>query len=374
MVGIALLGAGIFAKTAHLPAIQACPTLDLKAIYSRSQKSAEDVASAAVSNSDSKSKPKPDVYFDALTPEAEDRSLDALLAREDIVGVIIALPILSQPEVIRKAIEAGKHVLSEKPVAGDLDTAGGLVRWYDALPGQGGGGEGGKGKPFWGVAENFRYIDALEYAAREIEGMIKSGGRLSTFRLARYGWVAPGDKYLNTSWRKVPQYQGGFLLDGGVHFVAALRMMLAAAGEEVGKLVGFSGLLEERLGPVDTVNAVAVTKGGKSGSITMSFGTEFKNGLELEVVTTQGAVRFVESWPKRSVTSVRKNDKGEKVEEKKEFEFSIGVADEVAAWVVAMEKGVIEERQSPAEAMKDLEILQRLLESGEKGGEVKTIG
>ena len=88
---------------------------------------------------------------------------------------------------------------------------------------------------------------------------------MNTFRLSRHGWVAPQDKYLNTAWRKVLGYQGGFLLDGGVHFVAALRMLLAAAGEEVAQLVGFSGLLEERLGPVDTVNSVAVTKGGKDG-------------------------------------------------------------------------------------------------------------
>jgi len=35
--------------------------------------------------------------------------------------------------------------------------------------------------------------------------------------------VNPGDKYFETSWRKTPDYQGGLLLDGGVHFVAGLR-------------------------------------------------------------------------------------------------------------------------------------------------------
>ncbi|KAK0617577.1 hypothetical protein B0T14DRAFT_547337 [Immersiella caudata] len=357
MVGIALLGAGIFAKTAHLPAIEADSYLELKAIYSRSQKSAEDVASAF--------KATAGIYYDV--PSAEDaaadetKSLDALLARNDISGVIIALPILAQPSIVKKAISAGKHVLSEKPVAGDIATAEKLISWYNSLP---------EPKPLWGVAENFRYIDALEYAAAQIKEI---GGDLRTFRLSRYGWVAEGDKYLNTSWRKVPEYQGGFLLDGGVHFVAALRMVLAASGEEIAQLVGFSGLLEERLGPVDTVNAVAVTKGGKTGGISMSFGTEFKSGMEVEVVTTKGAVHFMEAWPARSVKTVRKNEKGEKVEEEKEFEFRSGVADEVAAWGVAMGKGVVEERQSPGEALKDLEVLQRLLESGEKGGEVKTV-
>ncbi|KAK0640675.1 oxidoreductase-like protein [Cercophora newfieldiana] len=354
MVGIALLGAGIFAKTAHLPAIEADPSLELKAVYSRSQKSAEDVASA------SKAASSVDVYYD--TPSAEDKSLDALLGRSDITGVIIALPIVTQPAVIEKAIKAGKHVLSEKPVAADIAGAQKLIAWYDALPAP---------KPIWAVAENFRYIDALEYAAAKVKEI---GGDLTTFRLSRHGYVSAEDKFFKTPWRKVPEYQGGFLLDGGVHFVAGLRMLLAAAGEEIGKLACFSGLLEERLVPVDTVNAVAVTKTGKTGSIAMSFGTEFKSGLEVEVVTTKGRVHFLETLGVRNIKVVRKNEAGEKVEEDKEFTYNSGVAAEVVAWGEAMRKGAIEERQSPAEALRDLEILQKLLESGEKGGEVQRIG
>jgi predicted dehydrogenase len=44
----------------------------------------------------------------------EGKSLDDLLARSDIKAVTIALPIKNQPEYIRKALLAGKHVLSEK--------------------------------------------------------------------------------------------------------------------------------------------------------------------------------------------------------------------------------------------------------------------
>lgn len=69
-------------STAHLPAIEAAPSLELKAVYSRSPKSAEDVAFA--------SKTTVDIYYD--TPSDETKSLDALLARNDISGVIIARP------------------------------------------------------------------------------------------------------------------------------------------------------------------------------------------------------------------------------------------------------------------------------------------
>ena len=51
----------------------------------------------------------------------------------------------------------------------------------------------------------------------------------------------------------------------------------------------------------------------------MSFGTEFKSGLKVEVVTTKGAVHLMEAWPARSIKTVRKNENGEKVEEKKGF-------------------------------------------------------
>jgi predicted dehydrogenase len=167
-------------------------------------------------------------------------------------------------------------------------------------------------------------------------------------------------------------YQGGFLLDGGVHFVAGLRFLLAAAGQDIKQVAGFTALLDERLIPVDTVHAVAITQDGKSGTIGMSFGTEFKSGFEIEIVTTNGVV----SWnPTEVKTVARKGDGSEgTVEEKKEFLYSSGVTAEVGAFAKALEVGAIDALQSPVEALKDLEILQRLLESGAAGAAVKSIG
>ena len=83
------------------------PDVALKAIYSRSLASAKSAAeSHAV-----------DLYSDDSQP------LDALLARDDISAVIIALPITAQPAVITKALAAGKHVLAEKPIAKDVASA-----------------------------------------------------------------------------------------------------------------------------------------------------------------------------------------------------------------------------------------------------------
>ena len=123
---------------------------------------------------------------------------------------------------------------------------------------------------------------------------------------------------------------------------------------------------------MDTVHAVALTQDGKSGTIGISFGTEFKSGLEVEIVTTEGAV----TWGPTEVKSVARKGDGseENVEDKKEFPYSSGVTAEVGAFAKGIEAGKLDVLQTPAEALKDLEILQRLLESGAGGASVKTIG
>ncbi|KAK4135119.1 NAD(P)-binding protein [Trichocladium antarcticum] len=353
--GIALLGAGIFAlqgnKTEHLPAIEASPALSLKAVYSRSQQSAQALAAASTDPS------AVAVYFDL--PAVAGQSLDDLLRRDDIVAVDIALPIVHQPAVVEKALMAGKHVLSEKPVAADMERAETLLAWYAGL--------GAAGRPLWAVAENFRFMESLRYATAQVHEI---GGALVTFRLQKYGFIRSDNKYFNTEWRKNPQYQGGFLLDGGVHFIAGLRVLLAAAGQDIEQIAAFTGLLDARLIPVDTIHAVARTRDGKSGTIAISFGTEFKDDrLEVEVATTNGAVL----WRPTDVTTVARSGDG-KAETKREFAWDSGVKAEVAAFAHAIEAGEVDARQTPSEALKDLEILQLLLESGASGAAVKAIG
>ncbi|KAL1840413.1 hypothetical protein VTJ49DRAFT_487 [Mycothermus thermophilus] len=355
MTGVALLGAGIFAREQHLPAIESTPTLALKAIYSRSRRAASALAALT------RNPTAIDVYFDvddstSTSPEA-DKSLDALLQRTDISAVIITLPIVHQPHVIEQALKAGKHVLSEKPIAKDLAEGQRLIGLYEALP--------QAERPLWGVAENYRFMDSLRYAAEKVREI---GGNLLAFRLMRYGFVAEGNKYFATEWRKTPAYQGGFLLDGGVHFVAALRLLLNAADDDIIKVAGFSALLEERLPPLDTVHAVAVTWRGVAGTIAMSFGTEFKSGTEVEVITTNGVV----VWTPDEVRIVaRKRDGDGKEEDTRRFPYSTGVTNEVGAFARAIETGETDQGLMPREALKDLEIVQGLLESGSAGGRVK---
>ena len=82
----------------HLPAIERSGLYDIKAVYSRSKKSAEAlIPDGSV-----------DIYSDDSGPGKE---LNDLLSRTDIQAVDVVLPINNQPDVIKKALKAGKHVV-----------------------------------------------------------------------------------------------------------------------------------------------------------------------------------------------------------------------------------------------------------------------
>ncbi len=161
----------------HLPAIEACSLYRLKAVYSRSQKSAE------AFKAQSKAGAGVDTYFDS--PEAEGKSLDHVLARDDVEAVIVCLPIPAQAAVIKKALAAGKHVFSEKPVAGDVASASALLGWHAALA----------SPPVWAVAENFRFMKGLRLAADKARDL---GGELVGFYLTMGTLIQPDNKFWNT--------------------------------------------------------------------------------------------------------------------------------------------------------------------------------
>ena len=101
----------------------------------------------------------------------------------DTTLTLLSLPIPNQPEYIRRALSAGKHVLSEKPIAENLEDAQELMRWYHE--------NHDCKRVTWSVAESFRYLNSFDYAREQVH----RAGRLLGFRVKVYSMVKPGGKY-----------------------------------------------------------------------------------------------------------------------------------------------------------------------------------
>ncbi|KAI4937224.1 uncharacterized protein J4E92_001954 [Alternaria infectoria] len=333
-IGIAIIGSGIFAKEEHLPAIQDTPSLSLKAVYSRSLKSAK-ALSEKLSDVE--------LYSD----DQDGKKFEDLLKRDDVKGVVIALPILAQPDYIKKALAAGKHVFAEKPIAKDLETARELLAWTQ---------DSSNTSAVYTVAENFRFIDSYVWGSEQVASL----GRVLTFRVRVAAMVSAGSKYYETEWRKKPDHQGGFVLDGGVHFVAATRLLLQGGGRKIKKVSAFTAQLQEHLPPVDTLNATMQLDNDASGTLSICFGTT-DTGSEYLVACEKGSVHVA-----RGKVTITRDGKDP---ETKEFpDEGNGVNQEIKAWAKSLEQGKRNEMQSPEEALKDLEILESCLKSGEQGG------
>ncbi|KAF5021858.1 hypothetical protein F66182_6085 [Fusarium sp. NRRL 66182] len=337
-IGIALIGGGLFAQQAHMPAIMSEDNLALKAIYSRSLKSAQ--ATAALN---SRSGTTPDLYSE---DSGSSRTFKDLLARDDISAVIVALPIPSQPQYVEAALAAGKHVLAEKPIAPTVEVASKLIEFSRGL--------GPGNKATLAIAENFRFKPSFAYAAAQAAAL----GRLHHFSVRVLYYMSAGSQWYGTAWRARPEFQGGFLLDGGVHFAAAARQLLTDSAAET---AAFTAQVQPHLPPIDSVSAVVRLQSGVSGTYQQSCGSDldtsvFQFGYEKGSVVVDG--------DKVTVTRDGKD-------EVKEFERTSGVTEEVAAWAKALAEGKEDKRQSADEALADLEFLELMFESGLGNGEAK---
>ncbi|KAL4878838.1 hypothetical protein BJY04DRAFT_220673 [Aspergillus karnatakaensis] len=329
-IGVAIIGSGIFAKEQHLPAIKAASSLTLKAVYSRSLKSAQSLAEDLNDV---------DLYSD---DSGDGKSYADLLKREDVKAVILVLPIPAQPEYIKAALAAGKHVLSEKPIAKDLATAQDLISWYSDKANV------DRTKVFWGVAENYRFIRKWLQTAEEVS---KLGG-VKTFRVLVRSKTGTEGKYFNTPWRKTPEYQAGFVLDGGIHTLAGLRLILGKGSNALSSLSALTTQLQPHLPPLDTVDAIAKTAAGGTGVISLSFGSEFKDSV-LEFTAEKGVVSLVDD--RLTVNGIATDIPFE----------GVGVKEEVVAFGKSIAEESWEGKLSPEEALADLEILEAIVKSGE---------
>ncbi|CAN8105750.1 unnamed protein product [Discula destructiva] len=340
-IPIAIIGSGIFVKEQHLPAVLATPLLTLKVIYSRTLASAQAITSLLPP-----SHSPVDLYAED-TPN--DKNYAAVLARSDIAGVLIALPIAAQAIYIEAALKAGKHVLSEKPVGPDVEGAKKLIASYRE--------DFAARRLVWSVAEQFRFLPKYVWAAEQARAL----GKVIGFHFRVFQLATLDNKYVQTPWRKNPTHPYGFILDGGVHHAAAVRMFLGP-DDKAESVVGYSSLAQEYLAPVDTLGAVIRTKSGAVGSFSCSWGTTLPQAAEYQIACDKGSVT-VDGDRAQIVFKDGRT-------EEKDFPFTqgAGVMEEVQAWGAALAEGEGNALLSPEVTLGDLELLEGMLKSADEGG------
>lgn len=323
-IRLALVGAGIYAQNAHLPALLALQDrVKIVAVYSRTE--------AAATTLTQRIEGDVSIYTD----------LSALLARADIDAVDILLPIPVQAEFVEAALRAGKHVISEKPIAPDRAAAQRLLTLHADRPAQ-----------VWMVAENWRYEEAFERAAHLIAANVI--GRPVTASWSRFAALKPGNPYYATTWRR-SGFVGGLLLDGVIHLAAALRLVLG----EVASVVSMVDQVAPDLPPADTLAAVLRFASGAICLLQISYAVDSPWGAPLTIIGTAGSLRVDRGF----VEIARPGAGVERIECGKLH----GVQRELVAFVDAIQYGA-PHRNAPAEGLRDLVVVEALLAAATQPG------
>jgi predicted dehydrogenase len=226
-----------------------------------------------------------------------------LIKRDDVQLVDVCTPGSSHAEIAIAALEAGKHVLCEKPLANSVDEARAMERAAAAARGRGVRSM---------VGFNYRRVPAVAFARQLV-----AAGRLGEIRHVRaqylQDWVA--DPEFPLVWRLRREEAGsGALGDIGAHIVDLTQYV---SGQ---RITGVCGLTETFVrhrplpeGSSGGLSAAEVAGGAPRGEVTVDdaalflarldggglasyeatrFATGRKNGLRIEVNGARGSLAF----------------------------------------------------------------------------------
>jgi predicted dehydrogenase len=203
----------------------------------------------------------------------------ALIARDDVQLVDICTPGDSHAEIAIAALEAGKHVLCEKPLANSVAEAEAMVTAAEAARARG---------QLAMVGFNYRRVPALAFARRLI-----ADGRLGTLRHVRVSYLQDWlvDPEFPLTWRLQREHAGsGVLGDLGAHIIDLAQYL---AGEV---LVGVSAQMEtfvkERPRLDGASSGLTASGGVERGPVTVDDAAVFTGRLASGALATFEATRM----------------------------------------------------------------------------------
>lgn len=196
-IQLGLIGTGLATEILHWPAIRQLPDLfKVVAFANHTRPKAEHFASFA------------GVSMDDYVEDYHD-----LLARSDVEAVLISLPIPLNLPVTKAALEAGKHVICEKPTGKDEAEARAFIELERQYPNQ-----------VVLITENCFYRDDARLARSLIDAGAIGRTHLVTWRTVSQ-LIPRAGAFSSTPWRHDPGYVGGPHIDAGVHHTALIRLL-----------------------------------------------------------------------------------------------------------------------------------------------------
>ncbi len=227
---VAIVGAGIGAQ--HVAGFAALPELfDIAVICDRDQKRAADLAAKVPGR-------PPEIHGDYDA---------ALLARGDIDIVDICLPPFLHFDAIRQGLEAGKHVVCEKPLVGSLAEVDRIAQIAAA-----------SGRVLMPVFQ-VRFGNGLAQAKH----LIDSGAAGKIYLATVETHWSRGADYYAIPWRGTRAYElGGAFLGHGIHAHDILTTL-------VGPVASVSAATAIRVNPIETEDCGGAVLTMRDGSIAL---------------------------------------------------------------------------------------------------------
>lgn len=326
-VKLGIIGCGKAAKALHFPALNSLKDkFEIIAVCNHTE-------------------PKAKKFADMIGGVPYTLDYNELIAMEDIEAVDVVLPIHLNRLVVADVLEAGHHVIAEKPIAGNLHDASELINLAE------------KSNQVSMIAENCRYRKVYQRANELIQtGAI---GDVNSFSWNIFYKFDENNEYARTQWRIDHKYEGGIITDAGVHNIAVIRLLF-------GNIASGSALvwnLNPDIGRTDSIKLILKTTNGINGSFNMSASVEGYSDNKLLIFGDRGTIIIKDD------DLVVNNPEGESLEES--IDDNGGFKAQFENFYDAIRNGgkVV---STFDEAYKDIEVLLKAYSSSESGISFKT--
>jgi myo-inositol 2-dehydrogenase / D-chiro-inositol 1-dehydrogenase len=267
-VGVGLIGAGQIGKIHAQNLSRRVPNARLVAIADSNMEAAKSVA--------------------ALTGVVDVESdYRELLRKKDVDAVIVATPTFMKLEIVKEAVEAGKHIFCEKPIALALSDADEMLRAVQR--------GGTKFQPGY----QRRFDPSYLRVKRAVDS-----GEIGTMLLLRSNTRDPPQKV--TGWAD-PKVSGGIFLDTSSHDYDVIRWLSGSEAVSVmadGVTTAYTDL--KALGDQDTTMTIIKLANGALAHVDACRVSVYGYDIRAEVVGTEGAA--IMDMGKSSETHVMKKD------------------------------------------------------------------